>query len=92
MLGRKCGEENAGMKVRGWKCGDENAGMKMLGMKKAGDEKPGMKVKRWNIWGRSVTKPIFFSIFLPAYEKDIPKSPIEYVEVLFLYHCWILLD
>ena len=65
MLGWKCGDENAGMKVRGWKCGDENVGMKMLGMKnlgmkKPGDEKPGMKVKRRKIQGWSVTQPFIF--------------------------------
>ena len=59
---------------------------------KSGDEKPGMKVKKDEISGEEVSHSRYFPIFLPAYEKDIPKFPIEYVEVLFLYHCWIFLD
>ena len=46
----KCGDENAGMKMREWKCGDENAGMKNPGMKMPGMKMWGMKMREWK-WG-----------------------------------------
>ena len=55
IVGWKCEDESAKMKVRGWKCKEESARMKVRGWK-CGNESARMKMLGWKMLGMKASK------------------------------------